>query len=58
MITKQDDIFRVGVCTECKQEDVLDTNRDICWSCWCALDLVAHENLVEDPGGQPENEEE
>ena len=44
MITKQDDIFRVGVCTQCKQEDVLDTNRDICWNCWCSLDLDAHES--------------
>ena len=58
MIAKQDDIFRVGVCTECKQEDVLDTNRDICWNCWCALDLVAHENMDENPDGQPTNEEE
>ena len=54
----QDDIFRVGVCTECKQEEILDSNRDICWDCWCLLDIVAHENLVEDPDGQPENEEE
>ena len=43
MITKQDDIFRVGVCTECKQETVLDSNRDICWDCWCTIDLETHE---------------
>ena len=42
----QDEIFRVGVCTECKQEEVLDSNRDICWDCWCILDLVAHESEV------------
>ena len=40
----QDGIFRVGVCTECKQEEILDSNRDICWDCWCAIDLVAHES--------------
>ena len=41
----QDDIFRVGVCTECKQETVLDSNRDICWDCWCLIDLEAHDKL-------------
>ena len=54
----QDEIFRQGVCTECEQETVLDTNRDICWDCWCALDLVANENLDVDPDGQPAIEEE
>ena len=58
MITMQDDIFRVGVCTECKQEEILDSNRDICWDCWCLLDIVAHENLGEVSDGQPEIEEE
>lgn len=58
MITMQDDIFRVGVCTECKQEEVLDSNRDICWDCWCLLDVVAHENQDENPDGQPTIEEE
>ena len=40
----QDGIFRVGVCTECKQEEILDSNRDICWDCWCTIDLIAHES--------------
>lgn len=44
MITIEDDIFRVGVCTECKQEDILDTNRDICWECWCILDISNQES--------------
>lgn len=44
MTQLQDDIFRVGVCTECKQEEVLDSNRDICWDCWCTLDLIAQES--------------
>ena len=59
MITKQDDIFRVGVCTECRQEDVLDTNRDICWNCWCAIDLVAHESeqVSFEPGNDGTEEE-
>ena len=39
----QDGIFRVGVCTECKQEEVLDSNLDICWDCWCLIDLKQHE---------------
>jgi hypothetical protein len=40
----QDEIFRVGVCQECKQEDILDTNRDICWECWCVLDITRSES--------------
>ena len=40
----QDQIFRIGVCTECKQEEVLDSNRDICWDCWCLIDLAKHES--------------
>jgi len=58
MTQLQDDIFRVGVCTECKQEEVLDSNRDICWDCWCIIDMVAHENSGDNQGEQPENEEE
>ena len=55
----QDAIFRVGVCTECKQEDVLDTNRDICWNCWCAIDLVAHESeSASSDAGNDDTEEE
>ena len=44
MTQLQDDIFRLGVCTECKQEEILDSNRDICWDCWCLIDLVNHES--------------
>ena len=39
----QDDIFRIGVCTKCKQEEILDSNRDICWDCWCLIDLENQE---------------
>ena len=39
----QDEIFRIGVCTECKQEEILDSNRDICWDCWCLIDLENQE---------------
>ena len=58
MTQLQDDIFRVGVCTECKQEEVLDSNRDICWDCWCIIDMVAYESSNENSDGKPENEEE
>jgi hypothetical protein len=59
MTQLQDDIFRVGVCTECKQEEVLDSNRDICWDCWCTLDLVAQESESADlSAGNDDTEEE
>jgi hypothetical protein len=59
MTQLQDDIFRVGVCTECKQEEVLDSNRDICWDCWCTLDLVAQESeSVDLSAGNDDTEEE
>ena len=53
-IELQDGIFRVGVCTECKQEEILDSNRDICWDCWCTIDLVAHESELASSG--PDND--
>lgn len=55
----QDEIFRVGVCTECKQEDILDTNRDICWECWCVLDITRTESeqVSPDPGNDDTEEE-
>ena len=55
----QDDIFRVGVCTECQKEDLLDSKRDICWSCWCVLDLLMHESeQVSSDLGNDDTEEE
>lgn len=35
--------FPEDSCQECGVISVLDTAQKICWDCWAALDLKAHE---------------
>jgi hypothetical protein len=32
-----------GKCKECKQVDILDSTLEICFDCWCVLDLKEQE---------------
>lgn len=38
----------LGTCQECGEENILDSTLEICFDCWCVLDLKEHEQQNEE----------
>lgn len=34
-----------GICSSCREEDLLNVRGGICYQCWCNLDLLEHEKI-------------
>lgn len=41
----QVEIDNLGKCQECEELNVLDSTLNICFDCWCLLDVKEHEKL-------------
>jgi hypothetical protein len=45
-----------GQCQECGETNILDSSLNICFDCWCLLDLKEHEQQHENAANQEEEE--
>lgn len=41
-------------CHECGETEILDSTLNICFECWCLLDLKEHETQQEDAASEEE----
>jgi hypothetical protein len=41
-------------CHECGETDILDSTLNICFECWCLLDLKEHETQQENAASEEE----
>lgn len=44
----QTELDNLGTCQECKEDNILDSTLQICFDCWCLLDLKNQEQLEEE----------